>query len=82
MDWIEATGYAGTTFTIVAYGAKNLVPLRSAAILSSIAFLTYGFFTQSYPLILMELILLPVNLYRLLEIVLENRGSSPRASEH
>ena len=76
-DWIEAIGYAGTGFTILAYGAKRLVPLRIAAILSSVAFLAYGLLAGSYPLVLMEAILLPINGYRLYELRVTRRQPAP-----
>lgn len=76
-DWIEAVGYAGTGFTILAYGFKNLIPLRIAAILSSLAFLTYGLLVQSYPLILMEMVLLPINLFRLFELINQKYSTTP-----
>jgi hypothetical protein len=79
VDWIEAVGYAGTGFTIVAYGMKRLLPLRIAGILSSLAFLSYGLLTQSYPLVLMEVALLPINAYRVAEILMEKRRS-PKAA--
>lgn len=72
-DWIEAVGYAGTALTIVAYGMRNLVPLRIAGILSSVAFLAYGLLTHSYPLVLMEATLLPINLFRLIELRADRR---------
>ena len=31
LDWIEMIGFAGTGFTILAYGARQLVPLRILA---------------------------------------------------
>jgi hypothetical protein len=78
-DWIELVGYAGTAFTVVAYGMRRIVPLRIAAILSSVAFLSYGLLMQSYPLVLMEIMLLPINTYRLLEILAERRRA-PKAA--
>ena len=42
IDWIELVGYAGTVFTIFAYGMRHLVPLRICAILSSLAFLLWA----------------------------------------
>ena len=72
-NWIEAVGYAGTGLTVLAYGMRNLVPLRIAGILSSVAFLTYGVLTKSYPLVLMEAVLLPINTYRLLELLTDRR---------
>lgn len=77
-DWIEAVGYAGTGFTIVAYGVKNIIPLRIAGILSSVAFLIYGLLSQSYPLVLMEAVLLPINSFRLLELLAARRQPTPR----
>jgi CRP/FNR family transcriptional regulator, cyclic AMP receptor protein len=73
LDWIEAVGYAGTGFTILAYGAKHLIPLRIAAILSSLAFLAYGLLSHSYPLVLMEVVLLPINIFRLYELIAPQR---------
>lgn len=68
-DWVETIGFAGTGLTIVAYGMRRLIPLRIAGILSSVAFLVYGLLIHSYPFVLMELTLLPINLYRLLELL-------------
>ena len=52
LDWIETIGFAGTGFTILAYGARQLVPLRILGIGSSLAFLAYGLLTHSYPLVI------------------------------
>ncbi len=79
-DWIEAIGYAGTGLTILAYGAKHLIPLRIASILSSLAFLTYGLLSESYPLVLMEVILLPINTFRLLELLFSRRRAEAVAA--
>lgn len=79
IDWIELVGYAGTVFTIFAYGMRHLVPLRICAILSSLAFLMYGLLTPTYPLVIMELVLLPINSYRLAEI-LRSPQRSPQGS--
>ena len=66
---VELLGYAGMAFTILAYAMKNTVRLRLAGIASSVAFLTYGWLSASYPVMMMEAILLPLNLYRLVEIL-------------
>ena len=81
-DWIEAVGYTGTGLTILAYGMRNLVPLRIAGILSSVAFLTYGVLTHSYPLALMEILLLPINAYRLLELRTDRRRNTTSVDSH
>jgi len=79
-SWIEAIGYAGTGFTILAYSAKNLIPLRIVAILSSLAFLIYGLLAESYPLVLMEVVLLPINTFRLVELLTARRRTTSRAT--
>jgi CRP/FNR family cyclic AMP-dependent transcriptional regulator len=69
MWWVEAIGYAGTSLTIAAWAMKTSMRLRIAGILSSVAFLLYGYLTQSYPVMIMELILMPLNVMRLLEMM-------------
>lgn len=69
MIWIEAVGYAGTAFTILAYSMRRLMPLRIVAILSSVSFLVYAALIGSAPLMLMEAVLLPINAWRLIELV-------------
>jgi Bacterial inner membrane protein len=68
VDWIEAIGYAGTGFTILAYCAKRMVTLRVIAVLSSVCFLSYAICVGARPIMLMEMTLLPINAYRLLEL--------------
>jgi CRP/FNR family cyclic AMP-dependent transcriptional regulator len=67
--WIEAVGYAGTAFTILAYSMRRLMPLRIVAILSSVSFLVYAGLIGSAPLMLMEAVLLPINVWRLIELI-------------
>jgi len=67
--WIEAFGYAGTGFTILAYSMRRLLPLRVVAILSSASLLIYAGLIGSAPLMLMEAVLLPINAWRLIELV-------------
>ncbi|MCJ8055146.1 cyclic nucleotide-binding domain-containing protein [Shinella curvata] len=69
MFWIELIGYCGTALTVVAWAMKTSIHLRVAGILSSIAFLLYGYLTASYPVMIMELILLPLNTLRLVEML-------------
>lgn len=67
-DWIEFIGYLGTTLTIAAWSMRNCLHLRIAGAGSSIAFLAYGALSASYPIMLTELILLPLNLWRLAQL--------------
>jgi CRP/FNR family cyclic AMP-dependent transcriptional regulator len=86
MNWIEAAGYAGTGFTIMSYSMRGMLALRIAAVLSSASFLAYAGLIGSYPLVVMEVILLPINGYRLLELLRPAPSDiarrSPRLNAH
>jgi hypothetical protein len=69
IGWRDMIGYAGTGFTIMAYSMRHMLPLRVAAVLSSITLLVYAVLTAAGPIIVMELILLPINSYRLFELL-------------
>ena len=69
MPWIEMIGYCGSALAILTYWMREMIPLRIAAVAGCVCFLAYGFLIGSYPLILMEATLLPINLYRLVELL-------------
>lgn len=64
-EWIEAIGYAGTAATVATYSMRTIVPLRLAGILSSVFFITYAVISGIWPMLLTELIILPINCFRL-----------------
>jgi len=75
-DLIEAIGWVAAIFTIATYSVRTMMTLRIVAILSSLFFTIYAALLQLWPLLGMELILLPINIYRLSQIVsLRNRLS-------
>lgn len=67
-DLVEAIGWLASILTIATYAMNTMMALRILAILSSLAFLIYTIALQLWPLLVMELILLPINCYRLWEI--------------
>jgi len=56
-------------------------PLRIVAVLGCICFLTYGALIGSHPIMLMETALLPINSYRLFQL-LRARPVGPGLSSH
>ncbi|MER9406923.1 YgjV family protein [Mesorhizobium caraganae] len=82
ISWRDVIGYAGTGFTIMAYSMRRMLPLRVAAVLSSVALLVYAVLTGSGPIIVMELILLPINSYRLVELLKPLRNLEGPARRH
>ena len=79
LNWIEAVGWLASLLTVATYSMNSMIPLRILAIASSVCFVLYALVLQLWPLLLMELILLPINLYRFWQI-LTLRGRLGRAT--
>lgn len=79
LNGVEAIGWLASVITIATYSVSTMLPLRVLAIMSSLFFATYGLILQLWPLLAMELILLPINVYRLWQL-LSLRGKLRSAS--
>ncbi len=66
----EILGYLATAFNIAAYSMRTMIPLRILAIISNAVFVVYGATAGVYPVLLLHAILLPLNAYRLRQMVL------------
>ncbi len=56
-------------FVLVSSFVKTMIPLRWLAIGSNIGFVAFGAIHPSYPMLMLHAALLPINVYRLLEMV-------------
>ena len=65
LNWIQLVGYAASLLVFSTFYMKTMIPLRSVAIGSNVAFLTYGYFAHLYPVFLLHVVLLPLNVLRL-----------------
>jgi CRP/FNR family cyclic AMP-dependent transcriptional regulator len=70
MPWVEILGYFGAALTLTVYSMKRMIPLRIVGICANCVFIAYGFFAAVYPQMLVHSLLLPINVYRLREMVL------------
>lgn len=68
MSWLEIVGYVASGLVLTTFYMKTMIPLRYCAIASNVAFIIYGFFGEIYPVLVLHLLLLPLNIKRLLEI--------------
>jgi len=66
----EILGYLATAFNIAAYSMRTMIPLRILAIISNAVFVVYGATGGVYPVLVLHAILLPLNTYRLRQMVL------------
>lgn len=68
MSVAEVLGYLASLLVFATFGMKTMIPLRLVAICSNIAFIAYGFTEQLYPVLVLHIALLPLNVFRLLQI--------------
>jgi CRP/FNR family transcriptional regulator, cyclic AMP receptor protein len=62
-------GYLASVLVLCTFCARTMVPLRLVALGSNVAFLAYGALLHLYPVLLLHAVLMPVNLWRLTEIL-------------
>jgi hypothetical protein len=67
--FIESLGWIASGLTIATYAMNTMLLLRVLAIVSSLFFLAYGGLLGLWPLVAMEATLLPINLYRLWQLL-------------
>ncbi|MFQ5493066.1 MAG: Crp/Fnr family transcriptional regulator [Candidatus Dojkabacteria bacterium] len=67
-DVVTIIGYVASILVGITFLMKTMIPLRRIAIASNIAFITYGFFGQLYPVLILHLFLFPLNIYRLIQM--------------
>jgi hypothetical protein len=65
MTMTDLVGYVASTMVLLAFITKEMRLLRALAILSNIAFITYGILDWLPPVFCLHALLLPVNALRL-----------------
>ncbi len=66
--WIEIAGYVASALVAASFYMKTIIPLRIFAIISNVAFITYGIGAGLYPVIVLHTFLFPLNILRLLQM--------------
>ena len=70
MTSVELIGYAAVAVNVGVHLMRTMIPLRILAILTNALFIAYALSAAVYPTLLLNLILLPLNIYRLIEMLL------------
>lgn len=65
----ELVGYLAALLVFATFYVKTMIPLRILALCSNCAFILYGFLDGLYPVLILHIFLLPVNGYRLREML-------------
>ena len=69
----ELSGYVASALVLFTFVAKDMRLLRTLAIFSNLAFITYGTIEWLPPVLFLHMVLLPLNIVRLAEIVRDSR---------
>jgi CRP/FNR family cyclic AMP-dependent transcriptional regulator len=73
MQWVEIFGYLGALLTVATFSMKTMLHLRVVGIVANLAFISYGATAGVYPVLLLHLVLLPLNLMRLRQLLVLTR---------
>lgn len=68
MEWQEFIGYLGSFLMFSTFWMKRMIPLRIAGIFANMAMIAYAATSQLWPILALQSLMLPVNLYRLLQM--------------
>jgi CRP/FNR family cyclic AMP-dependent transcriptional regulator len=61
----ELVGYLASALVFATFYMKTMIPLRNVAIVSNVAFISYGYLGGMAPILILHVALLPPNLWRL-----------------
>src|SRR5271166_786434 len=67
MSWVEINGYVASAAVLATFLMSTMLPLRVLALLSNVLFVSYGYFNDILPVLVLHAILFPINLYRLIQ---------------
>jgi hypothetical protein len=63
--WLDLLGFAAAAAVLVGFCMNSIRHLRMAALASNVLFVVYGVFAHIYPVVILHVILLPINLQKL-----------------
>lgn len=59
---IDALGYAAAAMTLLTFAQTQMATMRVCALAANVLFVSYGLLGQFYPVAILHLVLLPLNL--------------------
>jgi hypothetical protein len=65
----SAIGFIASGLVLAAFGMKDMVALRVVAICSNVAFVAYAVMLNLQPILILHVILLPLNSWRLMGVL-------------
>jgi CRP/FNR family transcriptional regulator, cyclic AMP receptor protein len=68
ITYTDLIGYVGAVLIFFTFYMKTMIPLRTIAICSNCAMILYGFSVKIYPVFVLHLVLLPLNITMLIQM--------------
>jgi hypothetical protein len=81
MTAFEPIGYLASALVLATFCMRDMVALRVVAIASNLAFIAYSALGDVGPVLALHVLLLPVNAFRLAELMRSDTKTDPRAEE-
>ena len=69
LTWIEMIGYAGTLSALAMLCMTTMLHLRVVALITSVLLFVFAFMSDIYPTMVLQMLLFPINGYKLLQIL-------------
>jgi hypothetical protein len=76
----DLVGWTAAVLTVLTFSLRSMVGLRLAAVAANVCFIVYGSISGLHPVVVLHVLLIPCNLFRLFELVRDARGGGERAS--
>jgi CRP/FNR family transcriptional regulator, cyclic AMP receptor protein len=73
----SAIGFIASALVLATFGMKEMVNLRIVAICSNLAFITYALVLNLTPILILHIILLPLNGWRLMGALKQRSAMAP-----
>lgn len=65
MNWVEIFGYLAMCVVLISMTLKDIKKLRIVNSISCLMFVFYGIMLHAYPIIIMNILVILINLYRI-----------------
>ena len=69
VSYVDLIGYLGGTVTRWGLFQKTMIPLRVGAVIGNVGFMAFGLMVPSYPTLILHALLLPLNAYRMMQMI-------------
>jgi hypothetical protein len=69
ITYVDMIGYVGGLVTIWGLNQKTMIPLRAGAVFGNLVFLAFGLLADSNPTFVVHALLLPLNIYRMVQML-------------